>query len=109
MESLIRVRGKKSAREELGRKQRVVRSSRKKIEDISGRKIVLRGEWDLLYGARNRIYEYAPKDGVEGINAVWTFEWTSTESVDDMITQVEQDIEANTAWLEYLRNLRDTE
>jgi len=85
-----------------------VRSSRKKIEDISGRKIVLRGEWDLLYGARNRVYEYAPEDGVEGINAVWTFEWTSAESLDDMIAEVEQDIEAHTAWLEYLKNLRDT-
>jgi len=86
-----------------------MRSSRKKIEGTSKRKIVLRGEWDLLYGARNRVYEYAPEDGVEGINAVWTFEWTSAESLDDMIAEVEQDIEAHTAWLEYLKNLRDTE
>lgn len=84
-----------------------MRPSRKKLEDTSQRKIILRGEWDLLYGARNRVYEYAPEDGVEGINAVWTFEWTSKESIDDMILEVEQDIEANTAWLEYLRNLRD--
>jgi hypothetical protein len=86
-----------------------MRSSRKKIEGTSKREIVLRGEWDLLYGARNRVYEYAPEDGVEGINAVWTFEWTSAESLDEMIAEVEQDIEAHTAWLEYLKNLRDTE
>ena len=86
-----------------------MRSSRKKVEDASGRKIVLRGEWDLLYGARNRVYEYAPEDGVEGINAVWTFEWSSAESLDDMIVEAEQDVEAHTAWLAHLKDLRDSQ
>lgn len=75
------------------------------------RKIMLRREWPLLAGGTSRLYEYVPSGAVEaqGNEAVWTFEWTSRESIDDMITDVEQDIEASTAWLEYLRNLRDTE
>jgi hypothetical protein len=73
------------------------------------RKIMLRREWALLAGGTSRLYEYVPSKSVEaeGNEAVWTFEWTSRESIDDMITEVEQDIEANTAWLEYLKDLRD--
>jgi hypothetical protein len=86
-----------------------MRRTRKKVADINDRKIALVGEWDLLYGGRNRVYEYAPENGVEGINAVWTFEWTSAESLDDMIVEAEQDVEAHTAWLAHLKDLRDSQ
>ena len=73
------------------------------------RKIVLRREWPLLSGGMSRIYEYVPsKTGeAQGNEAVWTFEWTSRESLAEMIVEAEQDIEAHTAWLEHLKDLRD--
>jgi hypothetical protein len=73
------------------------------------RRIFLRREWPLLSGGTCRIYEYIPAEAVEaeGINAVWSFEWDSSESIDDIILEVEQDVEAHTAWLKYLRDLRD--
>lgn len=70
---------------------------------------MLRREWPLLSGGTCRIYEYVPSGLVEaqGNDAVWTFEWTSRESLDDMILEVEQDVEAHTAWLNHLKELRD--
>ena len=73
------------------------------------RRIVLRREWPLLSGGVCRTYEYLPAemDEAQGNEAVWTFEWTSNESLDDLMLEVEQDVEAHTAWLEYLKDLRD--
>jgi hypothetical protein len=75
------------------------------------REIVLRREWPLLSGGMCRTYEYVPSSTgqAQGNEAVWTFEWTSRESLDDIIVEAEQDVAAHTAWLEHLKNLRDTE